>query len=229
MLSSMDPTLRVFPNRRAAGRELAARLAMLQAPDPIVLALPRGGVPVGYEVAHLLGAPLDVLVVRKVGAPDQPELAIGAVGPGGVTVMDGETMALLGVDAPAFEQIARGERREIDRRTRSFRGNDPPLDLHGRSAILIDDGLATGATMMAAVDVARRLGAATVIVAVPVGSPEACHRLSQRADRVVALIVPDAFGAVGYWYDDFTQTDDDEVRRLLQLARLEQAAGKVQG
>jgi putative phosphoribosyl transferase len=224
MLSSTDPALRVFPNRCAAGRELAAVLATIPAPDPIVLALPRGGVPVGYEVAHLLGAPLDVLVVRKVGAPDQPELAMGAVGPEGVTVVDWETMALLGVDERTFETVARGERHEVERRGRLFRGNEPAPDLHGKSAILVDDGLATGSTMMAAVDVARRLGAGMVIVAAPVGSPEACRRLSQRADRVVSLIVPDAFGAVGYWYQDFSQTDDAEVRRLLRLARLERDA-----
>jgi putative phosphoribosyl transferase len=220
--------MRIFANRCAAGRELAAHLTAhltaIPLPDPIVLALPRGGVPVGYEVAHRLGAPLDVLVVRKVGAPGQPELAIGAVGPMGVTVMDWETMALVGVDESQFERVARAERAEVERRERQFRGVEPLPDLHGRSAILIDDGLATGSTMVAAVDVARRLGAGAVIVAVPVGSSEACRRLAQRADRVICPLVPEPFMAVGNWYQDFTQTDDAEVRRLLHLARLEQAA-----
>ena len=216
--------VRVFPDRSAAGRELAAALLPLGLEDPIVLALPRGGVPVGYEVAHLMGAPLDVLVVRKVGAPDQPELAIGAVGAADVTVADEQTMALVGVGPEVFTALARAEQAEVTRRDRMFREGQPPLDLRGRHAILVDDGLATGATMQAAVEVARRLGAAQVIVAVPVGAPEACERLAQRADRVVCLFRPDAFVAVGYWYRDFAQTDDAEVIRLLRLARQERDA-----
>lgn len=218
------PGIRVFPNRCSAGRELAAALVPLSLEDPIVLALPRGGVPVGYEVAHLLGAPLDVLVVRKVGAPDQPELAIGAVGAAGVTVADEETMALVGVGQAEFQALARAEQAEVERRNRMFREGQAPLELGGRHAILVDDGLATGATMRAGVEVARRLGAAEVIVAVPVGAPEACERLATRADRVVCLFKPEAFVAVGYWYQDFTQTDDAEVLRLLRLARLEREA-----
>jgi putative phosphoribosyl transferase len=216
--------VRVFPNRCAAGRELATALVPLELKDPIVLALPRGGVPVGYEVAHLLGAPLDVLVVRKVGAPDQPELAIGAVGAAGVTVADEETMALVGVGPEEFATLARAEQAEVERRDRMFRQDRPPLDLRGRCAILVDDGLATGATMQAGVEVARRLGAARVIVAVPVGAPEACERLAVRADRLVCLFKPEAFVAVGYWYQDFAQTDDAEVQRLLKLARLDREA-----
>lgn len=216
--------VRVFPDRSAAGRELAAALLPLGLEDPIVLALPRGGVPVGYEVAHVMGAPLDVLVVRKVGAPDQPELAIGAVGAADVTVADEQTMALLGVGPEVFTALARAEQAEVTRRDRMFREGQPPLDLRGRHAILVDDGLATGATMQAAVEVARRLGAGQVIVAVPVGAPEACERLAQRADRVVCLFQPDAFVAVGYWYKDFAQTDDAEVIRLLRLARQERDA-----
>jgi putative phosphoribosyl transferase len=224
LLDESQTAIRVFPNRCVAGRELAARLASLKLPDPVVLALPRGGVPVGYEVAHLLGARLDVLVVRKVGAPDQPELAIGAVGSGGVTVADEETMALVGVGAEYFETAARRERLEVDRREQAFREGRPPLDLHGHTAILVDDGLATGSTMLAAVDVARRLGASRVVVAVPVGARQACARLAARADRVVCLATPEPFGAVGYWYEDFTQTDDAEVRDLLRLGALEQEA-----
>jgi putative phosphoribosyl transferase len=215
---------RVFTNRCAAGRELAAALVPLDLENPIVLALPRGGVPVGYEVAHVLGAPLDVLVVRKVGAPDQPEVAIGAVGAAGVTVADEETMALIRVGPAEFAALAQREQTEVQRRDRLFREGLPPLDLRGRRAILVDDGLATGATMHAAVEVARRLGAVEVIVAVPVGAPEACDRLAERADRVVCLFAPEGFVAVGYWYEDFTQTDDAEVRRLLRMARLEREA-----
>ena len=207
----------VFPNRCAAGRELAAALVPLGLQHPIVLGLPRGGVPVAYEVAHLLSAPLDVLVVRKVGAPDQPELAIGAVGAAGVVVADEATMALVGVGPDEFAALARHEQLEVERRERLFREGLPPLELRGRHAILVDDGLATGATMRAAVEVARKLGAAEVVVAVPVGAPEACAKLAQRADRVVCLFEPDAFVAVGYWYEDFAQTDDAEVRRLLRV------------
>jgi putative phosphoribosyl transferase len=224
LLDESTPAIRVFPNRCAAGRELAARIASMNLSDPVVLALPRGGVPVGYEVAHLLGAPLDVLVVRKVGAPDQPELAIGAVGSGGVTVADAETMALVGVGAEYFEAAARHERLEVERREQMFRQGRSPLDLHGHTAIVVDDGLATGSTMLAAVDVARKLGAAQVVVAVPVGARQACERLEGRADRVVCLATPEPFGAVGYWYGDFAQTEDAEVRQLLRLGALEQQA-----
>lgn len=214
----------VFANRSAAGRELAERIVVLAPSAPVVLALPRGGVPVGYEVAHRLGAPLDVLVVRKVGAPGQPELAVGAVGPAGVTVVDKEALELLGAEPGYFEAAAARERLEAERRDRLFRSGRPPVEVHGRTAILVDDGLATGATMLAAVEVVRRLGAEAVIVAVPVGAREACDRLAERADRVVCLTTPDPFGAVGYWYADFTQTDDVEVRRLLHLASLERSA-----
>ena len=210
------PQACIFSDRRAAGRALGAELAPLGLNDPVVLALPRGGVPVGYEVAQRLAAPLDVLVVRKVGAPGQPELAIGAVGRG-VTVSDDDTLALLGVTREYFEAAAGQERLEVERRERMFREGRPPLDLHGRTAILVDDGLATGSTMLAAVGVARQLGAAQIVVAVPVAAREAVARLAARADRVVTLATPEPFAAVGYWYEDFTQTDDAEVRSLLRL------------
>lgn len=213
----------IFPNRSTAGRALGAELARLHLQRPVVLALPRGGVPVGYEVAQLLGAPLDVLVVRKVGAPGQPEFAIGAVA-SGVTVFDDELLSMLGIGADYFEAAARRERLEAKRREAVFREGRPPLDLRDRTAVLVDDGLATGSTMLAAVAVARELEAAHVIVAVPVGARQACDSLAKRADRVVCLAVPDPFGSVGVWYADFAQTDDAEVRRLLRLARLEQEA-----
>ena len=170
----------------------------------------------GFEVAQRLGAPLDVLVVRKVGAPGQPELAIGAVAPG-VTVSDDATLAMLGVTPEYFEMAARHERLEVERRERMFRERRPPLDLHGRTAILVDDGLATGSTMLAGVGVARQLGAERVIVAVPVAAREAVERLQGKADQVISLLMPEPFAAVGYWYEDFTQTEDAEVRRLLQV------------
>ncbi len=205
---------RLFSNRRSAGRELAVELVRLGLKDPIVLALPRGGVPVAYEVAQVLGAPLDVLVVRKVGAPGRPELAVGAVGRG-VTVADEEMLSFLDVPGETFEAGAERERGEIERRERAFREGRPPLELHGRTAILVDDGLATGSTMLAAVGVARRLGATQVIVAVPVAARQAIARLEDQADRVISLITPEPLTAVGYWYEDFTQTEDAEVRRLL--------------
>lgn len=211
----MSPA-RIFSNRRAAGRALGDELVPLGLKDPVVLALPRGGVPVGYEVAQRLAAPLDILVVRKVGAPGQPELAIGAVGRG-VTVSDDDTLALLGVTPEYFEAAAGGERLEVERRERMFREGRPSLDLHGRTAVLVDDGLATGSTMLAAVGVARLLGADQVVVAVPVAAREAVARLTARADRVVSLATPEPFAAVGYWYQDFTQTEDAEVRDLLRL------------
>jgi predicted phosphoribosyltransferase len=211
----MSPA-RIFSNRRAAGRALGDELAPLGLKDPVVLALPRGGVPVGYEVAQRLAAPLDVLVVRKVGAPGQPELAIGAVGRG-VTVSDDDTLALLGVTPEYFEAAAGRERLEVERRERMFREGRPSLDLHGRTAVLVDDGLATGSTMLAAVGVARQLGADQVVVAVPVAAREAVARLTAQADRVVSLATPEPFAAVGYWYEDFTQTEDAEVRDLLRL------------
>jgi len=211
---------RMFSDRRAAGRALGAELVPFRLKDPVVLALPRGGVPVGYEVAQRLAAPLDVLVVRKVGAPGQPELAIGAVGRG-VTVSDDDTLSLLGVTRAYFEAAAGQERLEVERREQMFREGRHPLDLHGRTAILVDDGLATGSTMLAAVGVARQLGAAQVVVAVPVAAREAIARLAARADRVVSLLTPEPFAAVGYWYEDFTQTGDAEVRGLLRLTTAE--------
>jgi len=214
---------RVFPNRCVAGRELAVRLAGETLHSPIVLALPRGGVPVGYEVAHALGVPLDVLVVRKVGAPYQPELAIGAVGQG-ATVLDAETIALIGVTDEYLKTAVDRERKDVERRTALFRSGQPPLELKGKTAVLVDDGLATGATAEAAVDVARHLGAERVIVAVPVASVEAVKRLRAKADLVISLETPPYFHAVGYWYEDFTATEDEEVQRLLKLSRLERDA-----
>lgn len=211
-----------FPNRVTAGRWLATALERYRADHPIVLALPRGGVPVGYEVAHALGAPLDVLVVRKVGAPDNPELAVGAVAPG-VTLIDHETVRLLGVSEAYLERAVARARREVQQGLERFRGPEPWPDLRGRTVIVVDDGIATGATAGAAVQAVRKLGAQRVIVAAPVCSEDA-ERLRDVADDVVCLYRPKQFGAVGYWYLDFTQVPDEEVRALLKRARLEQEA-----
>ncbi len=210
-----------YRDRADAGRRLGAQLVREPifdppAGQPLVLALPRGGVPVGVEVARALGAPLDVLVVRKLGHPLQPELAIGAVATGGVRVLNREFADAI---APgSIDAIAAREMQEVERRSRAYRG-DAPLTLRDRDVVLVDDGLATGATMRAAVRAARAAGAARIVVAVPVGDPDVCARLGQEADRVVCLLQPPAMMAVGYWYEDFPQLTDDDVRSALGAAR----------
>jgi predicted phosphoribosyltransferase len=208
---------RVYSDRAEAGRLLgvAVRERLAAASRAIVLGLPRGGVPVAAEVARALGAPLDVLVVRKVGVPEQPELAMGAVGPGGVIVRNEELLELLPNAAREFQRVAQRERAEVERRERAYRGGRPPLAIAGRTAILVDDGVATGATMRAGVAATRALGAARVVVATPVAASDACALLEAEADEVVCLQVPPDFHAVGAWYEEFPQLDDDEVRALL--------------
>ncbi|MDM0068662.1 phosphoribosyltransferase [Variovorax sp. J31P207] len=204
-----------FKDRRDAGRALAKALeAWRGRPDVLVLALPRGGVPVAWEVAGALGAPLDVLVVRKLGFPGQEEYAMGAIASGGVRVM-GEADAGWPVSARELEAVVAREQAELVRREQRYRGGRPPLDLTGRVLILVDDGLATGATMSAAVQAARAGNPKQVIVAVPVASTEAVQSLSALADEVVCLFTPKHFRAVGLWYQDFGQTSDEEVCRLL--------------
>lgn len=206
----------IFANRQEAGRRLAATLRDLAGnPDVVVLGLPRGGVPVAHEVAEALGAPLDVFVVRKLGAPTQPELALGAIASGGVVVLNEEIVRHLGVDATRLQAIIEVERAEIEARDRQYRGNRSPLELAGRTVIVVDDGLATGATMRAAVAAVRQRGASEVIVAVPVAAPEAVDTLLRDAARVAVISTPPDFIAVGRWYRDFLQVTDDEVRRLL--------------
>jgi putative phosphoribosyl transferase len=207
---------RVFEDRVDAGRALAKSLAAYRgAKGAIVLALPRGGVPVAYEVAHALDLPLDVLVVRKLGLPWQPELAMGAIASGGAIVMNEDVLGYLRGREDVLEQVQRSERAELARRELSYRGSKPPLEMTGRTGILVDDGLATGATMEAAVRALRALGAERVVVAVPVASPEARDRIAGVADEVVCLAAPALFSAVGQWYRDFGQTSDEEVRDLL--------------
>jgi putative phosphoribosyl transferase len=205
----------VFRDRREAGELLARRLRRLRTSDAVVLGLPRGGVPVAAEVARALGAPLDVLVVRKLGCPWQPELAVGAIGEGGIRIVEDRILAEVGLDADELERLTSRETRELERRLRRFRGDRPPLDLQGRTVIVVDDGIATGATARAGLEVARRRGAATVVLAVPVAPPVAVRELAEVADEVVCLHQPDAFWAVGQFYADFSQTPDAEVARLL--------------
>jgi putative phosphoribosyl transferase len=205
-----------FADRRHAGLVLAEHLDMYAGrTDLVVLALPRGGVPIGYEVARHLHAPLDVLVVRKLGAPGHPEFAIGAIAGGGISVLDESFIAAHGVPARVLDAIVQRERAEVVRRERAYRANRPPVVVKGQVVIVVDDGLATGSTMQAAVLALRRQGPAGVVVAVPVGSRQACDALTEMADQVICPLMPEPFSAVGLWYRDFSETTDEEVRQLL--------------
>jgi putative phosphoribosyl transferase len=207
-----------YRDRVDAGRQLAARLTPWRAPDVVVLGLPRGGVPVAAEVATALGAPLDVIVVRMLGIPYQPEVAMGAIGEGGVRVLDAELIARAGVSPRELDAVEQRERATLDERVARLRSGRERLDLTGRTAIIVDDGIATGATASAACRVARTLGAARVIVAAPVGAPDAADRIDG-ADDVVCLLQPPGFHAVGAHYRDFAPTSDDEVAALLAAHR----------
>lgn len=205
----------IFRDRRDAGRRLAGALAHIRGRDSVVAALVRGGVPVATEVAAALDAPLEVLVVRKVGAPSNPEFGIGAVGEDGHVVASPRALALTGVSEERFAELARAEMEEVDRRVRRYRGDRPRVAFDGRNVVVVDDGLATGISARAGVEVALRLGAARVVLAVPVGAPETVRDLMEVADEVVCLEQPPDFRAVGSWYDDFAQVGDDEVVSLL--------------
>ncbi len=206
----------LFRDRREAGRLLAAKLtAYANRPDVIVLALPRGGVPVAYEVARALGAPLDVFVVRKLGVPGSEELAMGAVATGGVRVLNDQLVNRLGIPDHLIDAVAVREGQELARRERLYRGGRPLLDVRDRTVILVDDGLATGATMHAAIAVLRQLHPARIVVAVPTASPETCEEMRAEVDDVICAITPEPFQAVGRWYQDFAQTTDEEVQDLL--------------
>jgi putative phosphoribosyl transferase len=206
---------RHFVDRREAGQRLAEAVAALALDDPIVVALPRGGVPVAAEVARALGAPLDVLVVRKLGMPGQPELALGAIAEGGAEVVDPDLARLGRVDAAALDRLRTEARNEIARRVQTYRDGGPPPDVDGRIVVLIDDGLATGRTAEAAIAALQSAGASRVVLAVPVASPDTADAMAGRADDVVTVIRPRNMRAVGLWYDDFTQTTDAEVVALL--------------
>ena len=208
-----------FLDRSDAGRRLANRTLHLRGEDVVVLALPRGGVPVAAEVARALGAPLDVIVVRKLGVPVQPELGMGAIGEGDVRIINPEVVAITHVTDAEIATVERRERAELDRRARRFRGDRPRTPLAGRTAVIIDDGIATGSTARAACQVARAQGAARVVLAVPVAPPSACAALAADADEVICLETPGHFLAIGEWYRDFSQTSDREVISLLQRAR----------
>ncbi len=206
----------IFLNREQAGRALAVELsAYADRHDTIVLALPRGGVPIGYEVARALRAPLDVFLVRKLGVPGHEELAMGAVATGGVLVLNHEVVRRLRIPESVIGTAAERESEELGRRDRSYRGARPPPDVTGRTVILVDDGFATGSTMLAAVRALRPQGPGRIVVGAPVAAPDTCELLRADADEVVCLVTPDPFQAVGLWYEDFSQTTDEEVRELL--------------
>jgi predicted phosphoribosyltransferase len=206
-----------FRNRTDAGRRLAEKLAAYaNRPDVLVLGLPRGGVPVGFEVARVLGAPLDVFLVRKLGVPGYEELAMGAVASGGGRVLNDEIVHGLGISEHEIDAAVARELEELARREQLFRGDRPPPDIEGRTVILVDDGLATGATMRAASQALRQQHPARIVVAVPTASPDTCEALKAEADDVICAMTPEPFFAVGHWYEDFTQTTDDEVRHLLR-------------
>lgn len=207
---------RGFPDRHAAGIALGEQLQQFAGRnDVIVLALPRGGVPVGYEVARAIRAPLDVFVVRKLGLPGHPELAMGAIASGDVCVFNDDVLSWYPVPREMVEAVTQNERRELERRERAYRDGRPLAPLEGRVVILVDDGLATGSTMRAAVLAVRRLNPARVVVAVPVGARDTCDTLRTIADEVICASTPEPFQAVGLWYADFSQTTDEEVRQLL--------------
>jgi putative phosphoribosyl transferase len=222
-----------FKDRREAGQMLGEELrhrGYADRSELLVLALPRGGVPVAYEVARSLHAPLDVFIVRKLGVPGHEELAMGAIASGGVRVLNGEVVRMLRIPKPIIDRAALIEQSELERRQRDYRGDRPVPDVRGRAVILIDDGLATGATMRAAAAALRQQGPAKVAVAVPVAAEETCEEFRGEVDDVICAVTPEPFNAVGLWYEDFSQTSDDEVRDLLDRAwRRESEAGGSQG
>lgn len=212
-----------FSDRREAGRALAGELVRRQQdgllPDPVVLALPRGGVPVGAEIAEALGAPLDVIVARKIGAPFQPELGVGAVAGEAPPLYDRALLGQLGLSEAELEPVAERERAELRRREDLYRRGRPPLDLSGRSAVLVDDGVATGSTARAALQALRAAQPARTVLAAPVCSAQAREMLAGEADEIVCVQVPAAFGSVGFWYRDFPQLSDEEVLDALHVTR----------
>jgi putative phosphoribosyl transferase len=212
----------VFRDRTEAGRALAARLAdYADRPDVLVLALPRGGLPVGYEVARALHVRMDVFVVRKLGVPGHEELAMGAIASGDVRVLNQELIDYVGVPKEIIDHVTAIERRELRRREQLYRDDRPPPELRGRCVILVDDGLATGATMRAGVEALRRAQCARIVVGVPLAASDTCEELRKTADEVVCVATPEPFFGVGLWYEDFAQLTDEQVRELLARAERE--------
>lgn len=209
----------IFKDRVTAGRELAKRLAEFQDQNAVVLALPRGGVPVALEIAQSLHAPLDVIVVRKLGIPFQPELAMGAVGEGGIVSRNDQVIAMAGITPEQFEEARLRENQVVADRAHKFRGGHASVSLKGRTVLIVDDGIATGSTAQAACFVARALSAEKIILAVPVGSKEAVEALSRIADQVICLEIPENFFAVGEWYEHFAAVTDEEVVTLLNKSQ----------
>lgn len=208
-----------FRDRRDAGRQLARELERFRPRNPVVLGLPRGGIPVAFEVAEHLGAMLDVFVVRKLGVPGHEELAMGAIASGGALVLNREVLEFMHIPLPIVEDVAQREADEVVRRDAMYRDDAPLVRVEGRTVLLVDDGLATGASMRAALSALRILGPARLITAVPIAAPEACSQLFDAADEVICAHTPERFRAVGLWYKNFEQTSDDEVRRLLVTNR----------
>jgi putative phosphoribosyl transferase len=218
-----------FRDRAQAGHLLVARLAAYaNRPDALVLALPRGGVPVGYEVARALHVPLDVMIVRKLGVPGQEELALGAIASGGVCALNDDVIRALGIPEDLIHEVATREQHEVERSERLYRQGRPALEMHRRTAILVDDGMATGATMRAAVGAVKQQQPARIIIAVPVAASDTCEELAEEADEVVCLLRPRAFLAVGSWYQRFSQTTDEEVADLLARAARDLAIASPQ-
>jgi putative phosphoribosyl transferase len=207
---------RQFRNRTEAGQLLAKRLTTYaNRSDVLVLALPRGGVPVAYEVATALNVPLDICLVRKLGLPGNKELAMGAIAMGGVMVLNDEVVRSLNISQATIEKVAASEQEELERRDRAYRGDRPPPDVRGRMIILIDDGIATGSTLRAAIATLKQQQPQSIIVAVPVAPLSTYNELKAEVDKVVSLVTPESFYSISVWYDDFTQTTDEEVRTLL--------------
>jgi putative phosphoribosyl transferase len=220
--------MRPYRNRADAGRALAELLAdYKKRSDVVVMALPRGGVPVAYEVAQSLGAPLDVFLVRKLGVPGMEELALGAVAAGGLEVINEHVVKQLGISRSVIDEIVAREQDELERRERDYRADRPPPEVRGKTVLLIDDGLATGATMRVAARALRRMQPAELLIAVPIGAPQTCASFRNEADRIICARMPDPCVAVGYGYDDFSQTPDEEVRSLLAQAAMHQVNNSI--
>jgi len=209
----------LFRDRFDAGRLLASKLRLFaNRSDTVVLALPRGGVPVGFEVAKALHVPLDVFVVRKLGVPGREELAMGAIASGGICVLNEELVRALGIPYAAINAVAADEERELERREHLYREGRPAVAVQGRTVILVDDGLATGSSMRVAIMALKRKNPAQIVVTVPVGAPAACLEIESEVDQIICVASPEAFQSVGEWYRDFSQTSDEEVRDLLRQA-----------